>query len=164
MITNQELLDTILNELRILKFLYGKMPTNILDYRPTSKQRSTLELLRYLSHFAGIEIVGIKAGRIEDFERQTKAYSQMPAEDFIKEMEKQETLLKEVYPTITNEEMEEEIDLFGRGAKKKRKLLLLDLVLKSLVAYKMQLFLYLKSNSAEIGTPELWRGEDSKKA
>ncbi len=164
MITKQELLGTILNELRILKFLYGKMPANILDYRPTPKQRSTVELLRYLSHFVGIEIVGIKAGRIEDFDAQTKAYAQMPATDFIKEMEKQEALLKEIYPTITDGELEEEIDLFGRGTKKKRKLLLLDLVLKSLVAYKMQLFLYLKSNGAEIGTPELWRGEESKKA
>ncbi|MDR3502489.1 MAG: hypothetical protein P4L79_07885 [Legionella sp.] len=55
------------------------------------------------------------------------------------------------------------VDLFGRGLSQPRALWFLNLILKSLTAYKMQLFLYLKACGIDnIGTSNLWRGEDPK--
>jgi hypothetical protein len=49
-ITKSELLASLQKEVRILLHLASKIDRSQLDYRPTPKQRSTLELLQYLSH------------------------------------------------------------------------------------------------------------------
>jgi hypothetical protein len=48
-LTKAELLAALQNEVRILLHLADKIDPTALDYRPTPKQRSTLELLRDLS-------------------------------------------------------------------------------------------------------------------
>ena len=47
--TKPELLASLQNEVRILLHLSSKIDRAQLDYRPTPKQRSTIELLKYLS-------------------------------------------------------------------------------------------------------------------
>ena len=72
---------------------------------------------------------------------------------------------KAVIGRLADRQMDEPIDLFGRGGAMPRKAWLLETFLKNLVGYKMQLFLYIKaSGNSGIGTPELWRGEDAKKS
>jgi hypothetical protein len=51
-LTKDELVAALKNEVRILLHLAGKIDRNQLDYRPTPKQRSTIELLRYLASWA----------------------------------------------------------------------------------------------------------------
>jgi len=46
-LTKEELLASLRAEVRILLHLAGKVDPSKLDYRPTPKQRSTLELLQY---------------------------------------------------------------------------------------------------------------------
>src|SRR5262245_4723520 len=48
-LTKSELVSSLQNEVRILLHLASKIDRATLDYRPTPKQRSTIELLRYLS-------------------------------------------------------------------------------------------------------------------
>src|SRR3954469_9437822 len=48
-LTKQELISSLQMEVKILLHLAGKVNRAQLDYRPGPKQRSTLELLRYLS-------------------------------------------------------------------------------------------------------------------
>ena len=48
-LTKEELISALQNEVRILVHLAGKVDKSKLDYRPTAKQRSTLELLQYMS-------------------------------------------------------------------------------------------------------------------
>ena len=48
-LTKQELIASLQHEVRILVHLAGKVDREKLDYRPTPKQRSTIELLRYMS-------------------------------------------------------------------------------------------------------------------
>ena len=55
-ITKPELLASLQKEVRILLHLASKVDRGKLDYRPTPKQRSTLELLQYLS-FMGPELL-----------------------------------------------------------------------------------------------------------
>jgi hypothetical protein len=45
-LTKEELIASLQHEIRILVHLAGKVDKSKLDYRPTSKQRSTLELLQ----------------------------------------------------------------------------------------------------------------------
>jgi hypothetical protein len=164
MITEQQFLDSCLNEIKIIKHLYGKVRPEILNYRPTEKQRSMLELLQYLSHFAKLEAGAIYKGKaIANFQDAMKQAYQMAADEFVAEMDKQAEDLKNIFSKITDAELAEPIDLFGRGQSQPRALWFLNLILKSLVAYKMQLFLYLKScGASDIGTSNLWRGEDQK--
>src|ERR1700745_2391409 len=48
-LTKSELVAALQNESRILLHLASKIDRAQLDYRPTPKQRSTIELLKYLS-------------------------------------------------------------------------------------------------------------------
>ena len=48
-ITKEQLVASLQNEVRILLHLVSKIDRSQLNYRPTPGQRSTLELLRYLS-------------------------------------------------------------------------------------------------------------------
>ena len=48
-LTKPELIASLQSEVRILLHLAGKIDRTMLDYRPTPKQRSTIELLKYLS-------------------------------------------------------------------------------------------------------------------
>ena len=48
-LTKNELIESLQHEVRVLLHLASKIDRSMLDYRPTPKQRSTLELLKYLS-------------------------------------------------------------------------------------------------------------------
>ena len=48
-LTKPELIRLLQNEVRILLHLASKIEPAVIDYRPTPRQRSTIELLRYLS-------------------------------------------------------------------------------------------------------------------
>ena len=48
-LTKSELNDSLKKEVRILLHLTGKLDRTQLDYRPGPKQRSAIDLLRYLS-------------------------------------------------------------------------------------------------------------------
>jgi len=48
-LTRSELITLLQKEVRLLLHLTTKIDKSTLDYRPTPKQRSTIELLRYLT-------------------------------------------------------------------------------------------------------------------
>ena len=101
MITKQQFLDSCLNEIRIIKHLYGKVTPEMLSYRPTEKQRSMLELLQYLSHFAKLETDAIYQGKaIANFQDAMKEAYQMPADDFVATMDSQAEELKNIFAKI----------------------------------------------------------------
>ncbi len=164
MITKRQFLDSCLNEIQIIKHLYGKVTPEMLSYRPSEKQRSMLELLQYLSHFAKVEAAAVYTGKAVDFKTAMITAYQMPAEDFLPMMDEQAEELKNIFSKITDTELKAEVNLFGTDNSQPRTIWFFNLILKSLTAYKMQLFLYLKAcRVAEIGTSNLWRGEDNRR-
>ena len=64
-LTKDELIGSLKNEVRILLHLAGKIDRKQLDYRPTPKQRSTIELLRYMAVMGPMIIRGVKAGAFD---------------------------------------------------------------------------------------------------
>lgn len=57
-LTKSELIASLQNEVRILLHLANKIDRAQPDYRPTPKQRSTIELIQYLSMMgpAGVQV------------------------------------------------------------------------------------------------------------
>ena len=115
-LTKAELLGSLQNEVRILLHLATKIDRAKLDYRPTPKQRSTLELLRYLS-FMGPTL--IQAARHGSFDPGAWTTVQQAAEgrdfdqtlDAISAMSDQYTSLLSDMP---DSDFRVEIEMFGR--------------------------------------------------
>ncbi len=161
MITKQQFIDAVLEEIRIIKHLFGKIPVGKFDYKPTEKQRTTLELLRYLSVMGGLAVRGIRAGDSKIIMQEHGKPNTLNPEEFLAAMDKQAAEIKATISAMTDAELNEAIDLWNDGTKEARSLALLRLVLEAYVMYKMQLFLYIKaSGNTAIGTSNLWSGED----
>jgi len=161
-LTKPELIASFQNEVRILEHLASKIDRSKLDYRPTPKQRSTLELLRYLTIMGPQLVKGVKAGAF-DMESWNAAKAQADAADFeqvlallAKQPEQYESLLGD----MSDDDFRTEIEMFGR--KTTRGAFLVNMVLGGHAAYRTQLFLYLKScGREELSTMNLWGGMDA---
>src|SRR5881394_1963610 len=64
-LTKDELIASLQNEVRILLHLASKIDRTKLDYRPAAKQRSTLELLRYLTIMGPMIVKSVKTGSFD---------------------------------------------------------------------------------------------------
>src|SRR5262249_55888489 len=82
-LTKEELIASLQNEVRILAHLTGKVDRSKLDYRPTPKQRSTLELLQYMAIMGPTQVAVIKTGV---FDRTALSAAWSPAEAAAKAM------------------------------------------------------------------------------
>ena len=70
-LTREELVASLQNEVRILLHLASKIDRSQLDYRPTANQRSTLELLRYLTMMGPELIACVRSGALDHACRST---------------------------------------------------------------------------------------------
>jgi hypothetical protein len=165
-LTKEELVATLQQEVRILVHLAGKVDRSKLDYRPTPKQRSTLELLQYLAIMGPTQIAVIKKGV---FDRPALSAVWSPAEAASKAMTFDQALAaigkqSYEYAHLLNEwteaDFRSEVDIFGNIRSRGR--LLVDQVLGGHAAYRTQLFCYLKScGREELNTMNLWAGMDA---
>jgi len=161
-LTKSELIASLQNEVRILLHLASKIDRATLDYRPTSKQRSTIELLKYLTVMGPELVRAAKAGAF-DPAAWTVAEKGAAARDF------DETLAAiaaqtDIYATLlggmSDADFRAEIDMFG--SKSTRGAFLVNLVLCGCAAYRTQLFVYLKAcGREELSTMNLWAGMDA---
>ena len=163
-LTKSELVSSLQHEVRILLHLASKIDRAMLDYRPTPKQRSTLELLKYLSYM-GPMMVKLALGRVEraDPNVWTAVRQAADARDF------DETLAAiaaqtETYATLLADVSDEDLraEFEGFSSKTTRGAFLVNLVLCGCAAYRTQLFLYLKAcGREELTTSNLWGGVDA---
>ena len=161
-LTKSELIGSLQNEVRILLHLAGKIPPAGLDYRPTPKQRSALELLQYLSIMGPALVKVARAGTFEP-----AAWT--AAEHAAAARNLDQTLAaiaaqKDEYATLLGEMSDAyfraEVALLGQ--KTSRGAFIVNLVLSGCAAYRTQLFLYLKAcGRDELGTMNLWGGMDA---
>ncbi|MGH9722024.1 MAG: hypothetical protein ACRD8O_17590 [Bryobacteraceae bacterium] len=164
-LTKDELISSLRNEVRILVHLAGKVDKSKLDYRPTPKQRSTLELLQYMAIMGPTQLAVIQAGV---FDKAAMIAAWGPAEaaakalDFdraVSAIQNQSDEYARLLSQWTEADFRGEIDVFGN--KSTRGSLLVNLVLGAYAAYRTQLFCYLKScGREELNTMNLWAGVD----
>jgi hypothetical protein len=160
-LTKGELVASLQNEVRILLHLAGKIDRAMLDYRPTPKQRSTVELLKYLSMMGPELIKAAKAGTF-DSAAWTAAEAGAAARDFDQTLgviaaqaEEYAALLAEV----SDADLRAEVAPFGAAST--RGAFMVNYVLCGCAAYRTQLFLYLKAcGREELDTWNLWAGTD----
>ena len=160
-LTKSELVDSLRDEVRILLHLASKIDATRLDYRPTPKQRSTLELLRYLS-VMGPELS--KAAKAGTFDRAVwgsavKAAETRGFDETLTVIAAEPEIYADVLGAIPDAEYRSEIQMFGRPTT--RGAFIVKYVLGGHAAYRTQLFLYLKaSGHDELTTSNLWSGVD----
>jgi hypothetical protein len=162
-LTRSELIALLQKEVRILVHLTGKIERTTLDYRPTPKQRSTLELLRYLSIMGPQLVLAAKRGGF-DADAWKAANAVAEARDFdqtVAAIAAQETEYPQLLGDMSDADFRSEMDTFG-GGKMTRGMFIVNLVLNGHAAYRTQLFCYLKScGRDELSTSNLWQGLDA---
>ena len=160
-----ELVSALQQEVRILLHLAGKVDLPMLDYRPTPKQRSMLELMQYMAIMGPTQLTVIERGV---FDRPTLSGIWTPAENRAAKMSFEEAVVaigaqSEEYArrlgAWPDDDFRKVVDMFGQ--KSSRAMLVLQLILNGHAAYRTQLFLYLKAcGRHELSTMDLWAGQD----
>jgi len=165
-LTKDELIASLQSEVRILLHLASKVDPAKLDYRPTPKQRSLLELLQYMTIVGPIHLRAVLAGAF-DREAWGNTWRTEEAAAKVRNLEavkaaigKLPALFAELLGSCSDADLRTEIKMFG--GKASRGSMIVSLVLCHYAAYRMQLFLYLKaSGREELSTMNLWAGMDA---
>jgi hypothetical protein len=161
-LTKSELIASFQNEVRILLHLAGKIEPTMIDYRPTPKQRSTIELLQYLTMMAPAMIDAIQAGAFdgEQWAAAEAAASARNVTATVAALAAQSETYATQLAAWTDAELRGEITMFNQTGS--RGFFLVNHVLCACAAYRTQLFLYLKSCGREqLNTYDLWAGMDA---
>lgn len=164
-LTKDELISSLQNEVRVLLHLASKADPAKLDYRPSVKQRSIIELLQYLVIMGPIHMRAAVEG-VPDMKawgnvwNTEEGIAKVMNLDQVKEsIGKQPALFEELLSGCSDADLRAEMEMFG--SKASRGLWIVRLVLTHYPAYRMQLFLYLKaSGREELNTMNLWVGMD----
>jgi hypothetical protein len=162
-LTKSELISSLQKEVRILAHLAGKVDAKVADYRPTPKQRSTLELLRYMSIMGPQMVQAAKAGGFDGAvwgaalkESETRNLQQTVAS-----LAGQGEVYAKLLGDMSEADLRAEMNNFD-GSKISKGAFIVNLVLAGHAAYRTQLFLYLKANGHdELSTYNLWQGVDA---
>jgi hypothetical protein len=164
-LTKDESIAAFQQEVRILLHLIGKVDPAKVDYRPTAKQRSVLELVQYMTIMGPAIVESVKGG---DFSREAMgpiwgprdaASKAMSWEQAVAAIGKQSDEMTRLIAPWTDVDFRSEIEIFG--SKMTRGSALVNMVLSGYAAYRMQMFLYLKAmGREELNTMNLWMGVD----
>ncbi len=157
MFTLDHFIKTWRYESRICVNLFGKIPAGGLDYRPTPGQRSTIELLRYLSYGPYNGVAKTIAGDWQKGRPTAEMTAGMPPSDFPARMAWQADAMEREVRSISATALATEDMTFPWGETVKKAEALMT-PFRWLTGYRMQLFLYLKAAGAhELKTGDCWR-------
>ncbi|MBA2481924.1 MAG: hypothetical protein H0V44_14760 [Planctomycetes bacterium] len=163
MYSKSSFLKNLRHEAKVLKHLAAQVPAGAWDYRPTPAQRSTLELLRYLSHSLTSATAFATTGEWAVWEKLDAESKLMEAAGFAKAIDRQTKAVERLLAKETDKSLQKKQVTTWSGQKCTLGEGLIEMVLKPLTAYRMQLFLYAKASGAShIGTSDCWRGKAAK--
>ncbi|AMY08285.1 hypothetical protein LuPra_01479 [Luteitalea pratensis] len=161
-LTKAELIAALQKEVRILVHLAGKVDARSLDYRPTPKQRSTIELLRYLISMGPFVTGAIISGQFDGraWGLEIDAANDLSLADTITAIAAQVEAYPALLADVSDDALRGEVEMFGTKAS--RGASLVNLVICGYAAYRTQLFCYLKAcGHDELNTMNLWAGMDA---
>jgi hypothetical protein len=160
-LTRSELIAALREEVRILLHLAGKIDRTNLDYRPTPRQRSAAELVKYLSMMGPTLVKDAKAGAWDEagWAAAEQAAQAQTFDQALATISSHADAYATLLADVSDADLRAEVDIFGERAS--RGAFLVKWVLSGCAAYRMQLFLYLKaSGREELNTMNLWSGAD----
>lgn len=161
MISKDTLLAAMLRECDLCVHLAGKLPEGGLDFRFSPGQRSTLELLRYLS-FVGLGAThALLEGGFDTYQKLAAAAETLRVEDFPAAMEAQKQQLTALLGGVSEDELASRTISTPWGDQVSLGEGLLELTYACLAAYRLQLFLQAKAAGASaLSTHNAWAGID----
>ena len=148
--------------MHILLHLAGKVDARSIDYRPTPKQRSTIEWLRYLSIMGPGLVKATKTGVFdgEAWGAANKVAEAMNLEQVTAVIASLGDMFAREIGEMSDADFRVEIEMFGQKYTKGS--FLVNLVLCGYAAYRTQIFTYLKiCGREELSTMNLWVGMDA---
>jgi hypothetical protein len=164
-LNKSDVLESALGECDIILHLFEKLPEDSFDYRPTPGQRSTTELLRYLSFCGFGACYALFDGDWDRFRAEGKRVADAAPETFPAAMERQKQALRAFFDELSDEDFASRDATLPTGVTMSLGKALVEMPLKWLTAYRMQLFLYAKgAGNAELGTINCWAGRDPEPA
>lgn len=158
MYSREQFWKSIANEIRIIKHLATKVPEGKSDYRPSPPQRSTLELMQYLSTTGSITMKVMLTENKNSYEDYASFKESVTMENFSEKMNAQQADMKNMFDQLSDEDLKKEFDYYGQRTKAEH---LVDGIGKTFAAYRMQLFLYVKACGAHVSTYDVWAGIDT---
>jgi hypothetical protein len=161
-LTKSELIASLQHEVRILAHLAGKIDRTQLDYRPTPKQRSTIELLQYLTIMGPALIRAAKAGTFDGaaWAAEEQAAKALHFDQVLSRLAAQADTYATLLSEFSDADFRATITMLGRETT--RGAFIVNLVLCGCAAYRTQLFCYLKAcGREELSTMNLWAGMDA---
>ena len=162
-LSKPELISGLQKEVRILVHLASKIDRSMVDYRPTPKQRSTIELLRYLSIMGPQLILAAKGNgfNVESWTAAQKAAEARNFDETVAVIAGQEQEYARLLGDMSDADFRGEMKAFD-GSTTTRGAFIVSLVLSGHAAYRTQLFCYLKAcGRDELSTMNLWQGVDA---
>src|SRR6218665_2301755 len=155
----QQLLQNLQREIFLLKQLAPMIEERDLDFRPTEKMRSTLELMQYLSTIgASMLRLFVKNDLTPEEWTKIREYRKgVTRENFKERLDGQMQDILMYMDQVSEEDLnKKEVELPS-----KEKMILgtaiINAPIKWLAVYRMQLFMYLKMNGRnDISTKEAW--------
>lgn len=163
MIDKNLLLESLLREIAVVKHLHSKLPAGAENFKPTDGQRTILELLRYLSYCGLAGTIYATTGDAERVKPYREAALKLALAEIPAALDGQAAALKDLFATLDAKELGGKQVTVPWGATDRAVRWLVDLPLKWLTGYRMQLFLYLKqAGRPDLVTSNCWRGEDPK--
>ncbi len=149
------------HEITILLHLAGQLEPAMLDYRPTPKQRSAFELLRYLSAMAPglLEVAATGTFSPPAWTAHEQAAAGRDLQQTLAVIAAQGVRFGQLEARWSDADLRAEIAPWGETTS--RGSCLVNFLLCGYAAYRTQLFLYLKAcGRHELGTLNLWDGVD----
>lgn len=164
MFTKAAFLKSLTHEAKIISHLAGQVPAGQLDWRPTPAQRSTREVLQYLTFSALASAEAAITGNWDRYDAHVAASKLVDPAGVSKAMKRQVAAITKLLATVNDAALRKRTAKNWIGKKVVLGDGLIDMVLKQLTAYRMQLFIYLKaSGAAQLGTSDCWFGVAQKK-
>jgi hypothetical protein len=161
-LTKSELLASLQKEVRILLHLAGKIDRSQLDYRPSPKQRSTLELLQYLSYMGPMMLRYAKGEQLDQdaWADIVKTAASRGFDATLAVIETHGDSYATLLADMNDTAFRAEVTGFD-GAKTTCGSFIVNHVIAQCSAYRTQLFMYLKAcGREELHTSNLWVGVD----
>lgn len=148
---------------KIIKHLAAQLGPAHLDYRPTPAQRSTLELLRYLTMVGSGAVTHALSGGWDHWEALERQSAAVDLAGFPKAMDRQLRSIGKALAGHTDAKLRRARVKTWAGTETTLGHGLVEMVLKPFTAYRMQLFLYAKAAGlAHLGTSDVWSGRAPK--
>ena len=159
MITKQQLLDACRHETKVINNLATRLPDGALEWRPTPGQRTTLELMRYMTVMSEMMAVNAVTGNWEHAPALNEQSESVTLDNFADTMNRQVERVAEVLGDIDETAATTHEAALPWGEPCEQSALLMRGVYGTYLAYRMQFFLYAKEAGDEtLSSMECWAG------